>query len=63
MILATMSRRIASMQNAHLSALEAKHATLDRKISDETHRPLPDQMIIAQLKRQKLRVKEEIALI
>lgn len=50
------------MQNAHLSALEAKHATLDRRIVAESHRPLPDQMIIADLKRQKLRVKEEIAL-
>jgi hypothetical protein len=49
------------MQNAHLSALEAKHATLDRRISIESQRPLPDQMIIAQLKREKLRVKEEIA--
>ena len=51
------------MQNAHLSALEAKHATLDRKISVESRRPMPDQMVIAELKRQKLRVKEEIALI
>lgn len=51
------------MQNAHLSALEAKHATLDRRIADESHRPLPDQMIIADLKRQKLKVKEQIALI
>ncbi|WP_343519186.1 YdcH family protein [Sphingomonas sp.] len=49
------------MQNAHLSALEAKHATLDRRINVESQRPLPDQMIIADLKRQKLRVKEEIA--
>ncbi len=51
------------MQNAHLSALEAKHATLDRKISTESQRPLPDQVILAELKRQKLRVKEEITLI
>jgi hypothetical protein len=51
------------MQNAHLSALEAKHATLDRKISTESQRPMPDQVILAELKRQKLRVKEEITLI
>lgn len=50
------------MQNAHLSALEAKHATLDRKITAESHRPLPDQIVIAELKRQKLKVKEQIAL-
>jgi hypothetical protein len=49
------------MQNAHLSALEAKHAVLDRRISDEMHRPAPDQTLVAQLKRRKLRVKEEMA--
>lgn len=49
------------MQNAHLSALEAKHAFLDRRIADESQRPLPDQFVIAELKRRKLRVKEEMA--
>ncbi len=49
------------MQNAHLSALAAKHATLDQRISAESQRPLPDQVIIGDLKRRKLRVKEEIA--
>lgn len=48
------------MQNAHISALEAKHARLDRRISDESQRPLPDQMRLAELKRQKLKVKEAI---
>ncbi len=50
------------MQNAHLSALETKHATLDRRISAESQRPMPDQIVIAELKRQKLRVKEELTL-
>lgn len=49
------------MQSAHLSALEAKHATLEQRIDAETHRPLPDTAVLAQLKKQKLRVKEEIA--
>lgn len=48
------------MPNAHLSALAAKHAELDRRISDESHRPLPDQSILADLKKQKLRLKEEM---
>lgn len=50
------------MQTAHLSALEAKHAVLDQRITDESHRPLPDAAMLAQLKKQKLKVKEEIAL-
>ncbi len=44
----------------HQNALEAKHATLDRRIAEETNRPLPDTAAIADLKKQKLRLKEEI---
>lgn len=49
------------MQNAHQSALSAKHTKLDQQISSEAQRPLPDQILIAQLKKEKLRLKEEIA--
>lgn len=49
------------MQTSHLTALEAKHATLDRRIATESQRPLPDQALLGELKRRKLRVKEEIA--
>jgi len=49
------------MQNAHLSALNAKHSMLDQRIAAESQRPLPDQMLLAQLKKQKLRVKEAMA--
>lgn len=48
------------MYTAHQTALETKHANLDRRIADEMHRPLPDQTTIADLKKQKLRVKEEL---
>lgn len=51
------------MQTAHISALEAKHATLDRKIADEQARPSPDRLVLAELKRRKLRVKEELTLL
>lgn len=49
------------MPNSHLSALETKHAALDRRIEDESHRPLPDTAMLATLKKQKLRVKEELS--
>ena len=49
------------MQNAHFAALNVKHSTLDRRIAAESQRPLPDQMLIAELKKQKLRVKEELS--
>ncbi|HEX8553879.1 MAG TPA: YdcH family protein [Sphingomonas sp.] len=49
------------MQTTHHAALAAKHATLDRRIAEETHRPLPDPAVLAELKKQKLRLKEELA--
>jgi hypothetical protein len=48
------------MANAHISALQSKHAELDARIEREEHRPQPDMTILAQLKKQKLKVKEEI---
>ncbi|WP_438270396.1 YdcH family protein [Sphingomonas pokkalii] len=53
-------RRNASMHNAHISALNAKHSHLDKRIAAESQRPLPDQILLAQLKKAKLRVKEEM---
>lgn len=45
----------------HQAALETKHAGLDRRIAEETHRPSPDAQIIAGLKKQKLKLKEELS--
>lgn len=44
----------------HLTALKAKHAALDDAIKAEMARPLPDEAAISNLKRQKLKLKEEI---
>ncbi|KQN78495.1 hypothetical protein ASE90_00165 [Sphingomonas sp. Leaf67] len=57
----TAKQEDATMQSAHLTALEAKHATLDRQISVETHRPAPDQSLLSSLKKRKLQVKQEIS--
>ena len=48
------------MQTTHQTALKTKHAVLDQRIAHETHRPLPDATVLGQLKKQKLRLKEEI---
>lgn len=50
------------MDTAYQTSLEAKHAELDRKIGDELHRPCPDPVILAELKKQKLRIKEALVL-
>ena len=48
------------MANAHLASLNARHASLEKSVAMETRRPLPDQVRLAELKREKLRIKEEI---
>jgi len=50
------------METSHVSALHAKHDGLDRRLKDEMSRPAPDMVKIQFLKKQKLRIKEEIAL-
>jgi hypothetical protein len=49
------------MVDPHSSALLTRHAGLDARITDEERRPAPDQGMIASLKKQKLRIKEELA--
>lgn len=44
-----------------IEKLKADHATLELVLEDELHRPLPDTRLISDLKRQKLRIKDEIA--
>lgn len=41
-------------------SLQARHASLERRISDEGARPRPDADTLRQLKREKLRLKEEM---
>ena len=45
---------------SHLSALETKHKTLERLIEDELAHPSADETRIGELKRQKLKLKDEI---
>lgn len=45
---------------AHIEQLREKHIQLEQAISVENQRPHPDDLVIADLKRQKLRVKDEI---
>jgi hypothetical protein len=44
----------------HVDSLRTKHARLEQLIDDELHRPLPDQPTVSRLKKEKLRIKEEI---
>jgi hypothetical protein len=48
------------MQQAHISALESKHADIELRILEESQRPLPDMATLSRLKKEKLKVKEEL---
>lgn len=46
--------------SAHLSELVEKHRVLDRQIEEEQARPTADNLKIAELKKRKLHLKDEI---
>lgn len=46
--------------DARIRELGNRHQTLDRAINDELARPMADAMRLKELKRQKLRLKEEM---
>lgn len=48
-------------QSSHLNELMNKHRRLDVSIQSELSHPAYDEMKVANLKRQKLRLKEQIA--
>lgn len=43
-----------------IESLKSKHAQIDRRLSAESARPLPDENQVHALKRQKLRIKDEL---
>ncbi|PHY18239.1 YdcH family protein [Caulobacter sp. BP25] len=45
---------------SRIRELGSRHENLDRKIQEETNRPVYDATLLRELKRQKLRLKEEI---
>jgi hypothetical protein len=49
------------MEASHVSALQLKHAGLERQIEQEMSRPMPDLATVQTLKRRKLRIKEELS--
>ena len=44
----------------HVDSLRNKHAHLEHLIDEELHRPMPDQSTLVRMKKEKLRIKEEI---
>ena len=48
---------------ARIRELDSRHETLDRAIQDEASRPAADELRLRELKRRKLRLKEELELL
>ncbi len=46
--------------DARIRELGTRHQSLDKAIQDETSRPAADSVRLKELKRQKLRLKEEM---
>jgi len=51
---------MSMVQDAHMISLEQKHKNLEVMIAEEEHRPHPDTLRLSQLKKRKLRLKEEM---
>ncbi len=49
------------MHSSHVDALQTKHAGLEARLRQEQSRPAPDVAVIQQIKKKKLRLKEELA--
>lgn len=43
-----------------MKSLQNRHTEIETKIEKELNRPLPDQALIVDLKKQKLRIKDEL---
>lgn len=44
-----------------VGALRNRHQSLEQQLASETSRPHPDETMVAKLKREKLKLKDEIA--
>lgn len=43
-----------------INELKRRHTNLDQAIDSESHRPLPDEAALTDMKKQKLALKDEI---
>ena len=46
---------------SHLAELEKRHASLETEIAEALQHPSTDDLTLAELKRRKLQIKDEIA--
>ena len=49
------------MESSHVAALQARHEGLEERLREELSRPAPDSTMIQVIKKQKLKIKEELS--
>lgn len=47
-------------QTERIEALRARHEALETELDSENNRPHPNDVVVAELKKQKLRIKDQI---
>jgi uncharacterized protein YdcH (DUF465 family) len=57
----TLLKGTAPMEKAAVEELESKHQALHALIEEEEHRTHPDEDLLHRLKKEKLRLKDELA--
>jgi hypothetical protein len=45
---------------SRIESLKTRHASLESRIFEEDHRPLPDTDVLSRMKLEKLRLKDEL---
>ena len=58
---AHFTKGIAPMDKAQADSLSSKHQALHAMIDEEEHRPHPNEDLLHQLKKEKLKIKDELA--
>ena len=48
-------------EDDRIASLKAQHAELEEALEQEIQRPLPNPAIVSDIKKQKLRIKDQIA--
>ncbi len=49
------------MTDVHRAALSTKHAAIEAALAREATKPLPDTLRLTKLKKEKLRLKEQLS--
>ena len=55
-----MHKSATTTNRPHDDALAVRHADLESRIANEALRPQPDPIVIAQMKKAKLKIKDEL---